>query len=431
VAHLRAVALALSFVLAVSSFAGGTLFDLRNPGDGGRQLTTLDPATGVVTPVSASISPPLPSASGVNGIDAGGKRFFFIATPTAETDARLYTVDTQTGVVLSNPTLVGSASAFFLDLEYDEAEGVLYGLRNPGTGARELVTLDVTTGAVTPVSAALGTPQLGTPSGVAALDAAGNRFFFTGTPGVGPAPEQLYVIDTATGALLSSPVLGTTNPILGLDYDPGENALYAMRMGAGGGKEIAIIDPATGAQTVISPNFGPGIGVPGGTTTIDPAGNRYFFIGVPPSETDFRVYSVDTATGTLLASPVIVGSASAFVSGIEWAEDPVVPPVVTTVLIDVLSTVNVRSRGVIPVALLTTPSYDATSADVSAIRFGPGNAIEAHGIGHPSDVDGDGDVDLVLHFRTQDAAIPCTATTATLTGTGITGTDTIKVVGCK
>jgi hypothetical protein len=102
------------------------------------------------------------------------------------------------------------------------------------------------------------------------------------------------------------------------------------------------------------------------------------------------------------------------------------------VTIDVLSTINVKSNGVIPVAILTTPTFNATTVDVSSVRFGPGNAVEAHGIGHPSDVDGDGDVDLVVHFRTQDAAIPCNATTATLTATGITGTDTaIKVVGCK
>ncbi|HEX2121253.1 MAG TPA: hypothetical protein VHL59_06385, partial [Thermoanaerobaculia bacterium] len=68
--------------------------------------------------------------------------------------------------------------------------------------------------------------------------------------------------------------------------------------------------------------------------------------------------------------------------------------------------------------------------DVSAVRFGPGNAAESHGTGHPADVDGDGDLDLLLHFRTQDAAIPCGATSATLTAPDITGTDSIKTTGC-
>ena len=90
----------------------------------------------------------------------------------------------------------------------------------------------------------------------------------------------------------------------------------------------------------------------------------------------------------------------------------------------------------IPVAILTTPAFDATTVDVSTVRFGPGNASEAHGIGHPEDVDGDGDIDLMLHFRTQDAGIACGDTSATLTGetTGgqaIEGTDTFTTVGCS
>ena len=79
--------------IAVSAFASGTLFGLRNPGDGGRQVVIVDPATGAVTPVSASISAPSPAASGVNALDANGHRLFYIATPLAETDERLFAVD--------------------------------------------------------------------------------------------------------------------------------------------------------------------------------------------------------------------------------------------------------------------------------------------------------------------------------------------------
>ena len=40
------------------------------------------------------------------------------------------------------------------------------------------------------------------------------------------------------------------------------------------------------------------------------------------------------------------------------------------------------------------------------------------------------DLDLMLHFSTAAAAIPCGATSATLTGTGITGTDVVTTI-CK
>jgi hypothetical protein len=95
----------------------------------------------------------------------------------------------------------------------------------------------------------------------------------------------------------------------------------------------------------------------------------------------------------------------------------------------------VSNSGVIPVAIITTPSFDATTVDASTVRFGPGNAVEAHGHGHVEDVDGDGDLDLMLHFRTERSAIPCGAASATLTGQtvggqAITGTDSVRTI-CK
>ena len=100
------------------------------------------------------------------------------------------------------------------------------------------------------------------------------------------------------------------------------------------------------------------------------------------------------------------------------------------------NSINPRSNGVIPVAILTTDTFDATTVDIMNLRFGPNGAVEAHGRGHIEDVDGDGDLELVLHFRTQDTGIVCGATSATLTGntfTGhaISGSDSVNTVGCK
>jgi hypothetical protein len=97
--------------------------------------------------------------------------------------------------------------------------------------------------------------------------------------------------------------------------------------------------------------------------------------------------------------------------------------------------VQPTSPGVIPVAILTTPTFDATTVDALSVEFGPKGAIEAHGRGHTEDVDGDGDDDLLLHFRTQATGIQCGDSSASLIGqTGggqaVQGTDSIVTVGC-
>jgi hypothetical protein len=58
--------------------------------------------------------------------------------------------------------------------------------------------------------------------------------------------------------------------------------------------------------------------------------------------------------------------------------------------------INLRSRGVIPVAIISTDSFDATSIDPASVCFGDDedasqrDCTEAHGTGHPEDVNGEG-----------------------------------------
>jgi len=100
------------------------------------------------------------------------------------------------------------------------------------------------------------------------------------------------------------------------------------------------------------------------------------------------------------------------------------------------NSINPKSKWLIPVAILTTASFDATTVDPASVRFGPGGATEAHGTGHIEDVDGDGDDDLMLHFKTQATGIQCGATSAALTGQTqggqpIEGIDSVRTVGCS
>jgi hypothetical protein len=97
--------------------------------------------------------------------------------------------------------------------------------------------------------------------------------------------------------------------------------------------------------------------------------------------------------------------------------------------------INPASKGLIPVAILSTEIFDALTISPTTVQFGPGGASIAHRSGHLEDVDSDGDLDLVLHFRTQEAGILCGDTEASLTGEtfdgqAIQGTDSIVTVGC-
>jgi hypothetical protein len=98
---------------------------------------------------------------------------------------------------------------------------------------------------------------------------------------------------------------------------------------------------------------------------------------------------------------------------------------------------NPNKKGVVPVAILTSDTFDATTVDPSTVTFGVDGAAPVHvGGGHVEDADADGDLDLVLHFATQETGIVCGDLSATLSGETfdgqlIEGTDAIKTSGCK
>lgn len=100
------------------------------------------------------------------------------------------------------------------------------------------------------------------------------------------------------------------------------------------------------------------------------------------------------------------------------------------------NSINPRSRGKIPVAILTTDTFDASTVNPMTVLFGV-TGTEAFPVHSAlSDVDSDGDKDLILHFRTQDTGITCGVVSSTITGKtfsgqAITGSDSIKTVGCR
>lgn len=100
--------------------------------------------------------------------------------------------------------------------------------------------------------------------------------------------------------------------------------------------------------------------------------------------------------------------------------------------------INPSAGGVTPMALLSGDGFDATTADLSTLAAGPGEApLSARGAGGSfEDVDEDGDLDLVLHFDTQALGLGSDATQVCVTGVNSAGVsfegcDEIRIVGGK
>jgi hypothetical protein len=89
------------------------------------------------------------------------------------------------------------------------------------------------------------------------------------------------------------------------------------------------------------------------------------------------------------------------------------------------NSINRGSNGNVPVALLSSSTFDATTADPRTVVFAGASPLN---IGKTlEDVNGDGRLDLVLHFATQSLDLPAGTTEACLSGKTI-GADSFK--GC-
>ncbi|MGH9363162.1 MAG: DUF6923 family protein [Thermoanaerobaculia bacterium] len=406
------------------------------------QLAIVDPVTGSLTDIGAGIAGCCLIPSGVSTFDPAADVFYFVGGYQADPPGtqRIFALDAATGAVLSQPVLAAGFNYNFL--EFDPGTGTLYGIvHDLGATSELLVEIDPVTGGVTPIGAGAAA-CCGVPSGVSALDSAGGLAYFVGKFFSDPPDDfRIFALDLATGAVLSSPFLpsGFNHNFLGFDRSPG--TLYAVVFEIATTTERLVeVNPATGALTPVGAGVAGCCLISSGVSAVDPNGDVFYFAGVFQAEDSSlrRIFGLDLATGAVLGNPFLPAGHNYNFLEFDPSDEPE-PPVV--VAIDVKpgtfpNSVNPGSNGVIPVAVLTDAGFDALTVDVATVRFsGPAGAPEAHGKGHPADVDGDGDLDLLLHFRTQLTGIQCGDTTATLVGATLggdpfTGSDSIVTVGC-
>jgi hypothetical protein len=121
-----------------------------------------------------------------------------------------------------------------------------------------------------------------------------------------------------------------------------------------------------------------------------------------------------------------------------------IQPHVIYVNIDVKSSSDPNSincanrKEVLTVAVLTTEDFDAMTVDHTTVSFEGASEIHVNRktgepLRHVEDVDLDGDMDLVFHFRLRDTGLTCESTEAVLVGETydgipIEGTDSVRMV---
>jgi hypothetical protein len=123
---------------------------------------------------------------------------------------------------------------------------------------------------------------------------------------------------------------------------------------------------------------------------------------VSPQNVMVTAYDDDARTVPLFSGPIWCSSGATITLGAEATD--------LEVEIDVKpgsdpTIINPRSNGMVPVAVLSDETFDATAVSPETVQFaGASVALSGSGkyMAHTADVDADGDEDMLLHFRTQD-----------------------------
>jgi hypothetical protein len=99
--------------------------------------------------------------------------------------------------------------------------------------------------------------------------------------------------------------------------------------------------------------------------------------------------------------------------------------------------INLKSNGSVPVALLGSADFDVSSVDLATVRFGKMHEMDSGALAlrsAPQDVNGDGYMDIVFHFKIKDTGLETSDMEAcvhgmTLAGEHFCGHDSVKIIG--
>jgi hypothetical protein len=225
---------------------------------------------------------------------------------------------------------------------------------------------------------------------------------------VAHSPVQLFITDP-TGAQTGF------NPATGSNLQNIAGSTYGVQQGLI--DDTGVLPPLPDVLYFGQNNLEDGtykvqvIGTGSGPYTLD------FAVASGPGDT-----SLQTVTGTAVPGQTdtyIVSTSGGLPISIQrQVQIDVKPP-------DDPPSINPQSNGLLPVAILSTATFDAKLVDPRSVRFGPKGASAVQSA--LEDVNGDGKLDLVLQFTTNKTGIASDNTQVCLTGTTTNG---VSIVGC-
>jgi hypothetical protein len=261
----------------------------------------------------------------------------------------------------------------------------------------------------------------------AIYDAANNRMIVFAGCAVGGCPSgDVWVLQNANG-------LGGTPTWTQLFPTGGPPPLRSSH--------TAVYDQATNRMTVFGGSLATAVRLNdvwvledanglGGT----PNWTQLFPSGGPPSARDAHTAVYNPPTNRMVTFAGRSCAGGCFALNDVWVLTDANGIVEITVAIDIKpgsfpNSINLKSKGVVPVAILTTPDFNVDDVAVNTVMFAGAAPVRFSF----EDVDLDGDSDLVFHFRTQDLQLTSSSTEATLAGetlgsVPITGTDSVRIV---